>query len=1208
MTFKPSARKLSVSLATVLLVGSVLGGIGFIFWTRTHLNQEQSKGLPVQPASESPPEPDQIVFAGLSGVPPKFFDSGPNQGQGWVENQTLEIRKGMKEDGFYLKQEYMTPARISHEFKRGAPICTYPVVWSHPEELFKKKPDRLYSIAVTLEAEGRHSILFKKANAPRFKQYIQPNGDLDLKSLLQDPSLKTLLVRDKDYGTFTDQLTELDSQGDQAVRPEYRDHVTVLLIRDNRQLIEMLNADRFDYIFSDSIENQDFTSAAIDRSLYDEKAFDTYIITRLGDPGLRQVSIACSIHPSTLKALPYFNKWIKLNRNLQSATRKENYKNKLEGKLGTDYRDSTMVSSYLKFIGGMADGSLDTWTPQQSRYFPSLTLLPPEKAETHFPPLPEKRGGLSWRVLSDPSGTTTLVRDSQFYHRPEFQSDYEERSRTISNTVPAWPWDHSLLSEVLPKALFERLMTFDFQKEPPGVEELSQIRIDAKTRSLTLFASGLNAADIQILFRSNDLSRLEKFTFLDGDPHSTAELLKNLPPHLTGLHLIHSSLLEARPQDSIRTLRKLVDLRLDSNQMKSADLRELIDALPLNLERLAIGFQAQSWTLESAEKFATHPWSKLKSLSLPNNALGRQLASRLLKNVPTSLEDLNLRGNQIPPRDLQEVLGRFQNLKSLDLTSSLLNTAIAFHFPPSLQSLLFYGSTWSALGRLPQSLTQLVLGSQAGEGVVTGLSELFKHLGPNVTRLSLSNAQLKLEDLRTLVKQSSIRHIETLDLSRNNLRDEAIELLSQASFTLANLNLDDNFIQNRGAQIIASRWLGSLKSLSLSQNPISEVGIRTLAEHLPKTLLQLELAGVSGLDVSALSRQLPKELRKLNLARNQITSREIQVLSERLPPNLYELNLEGSIFGPDGAWALASHLPQHLASLNLRMTPIGDLGLQFISQGLPQTLTELRLSEITPSVKTAQEFARHLPPNLRRLEIENAIWHKDAASEVLGALPRSLQRLRLPGVPAGGREGAKKLAAHWPTNLRELDFLGSDLGDEGVIELTQTLPATLEMLQLQAVEMTDRGLTALASRPLEHVSYFNLGQNPFHGVGLAALCSKPRTFGGLEMHGSSVTDQGAKHFNSNCLKTVQLYSIMNQPWSEKTILEFVKKMDPETSIINLSSEFLTHKAMDSFVRNLPERLSILSIAGSNVGEVGIKKLEAEAARRAKLGQTFVIAK
>ena len=110
--------------------------------------------------SDSNATSQSIVFAGLSGLSPQFIDQGPDKGYGWAEYETYEIRKALKEEGFSIKQEWMTPARIAHEFKIGSPICTYPVKWTDPAKTFATKPDRIYSIPISLEGnESRRAAI-----------------------------------------------------------------------------------------------------------------------------------------------------------------------------------------------------------------------------------------------------------------------------------------------------------------------------------------------------------------------------------------------------------------------------------------------------------------------------------------------------------------------------------------------------------------------------------------------------------------------------------------------------------------------------------------------------------------------------------------------------------------------------------------------------------------------------------------------------------------------------------------------------------------------------------------------------------------------------------------------------------------------------------------------------------------------------------------
>ena len=92
----------------------------------------------------------------------------------------------MKEHGFSIQQDWMTPARIAHEFKIGSPICTYPVKWRDPAQTFATKPDRIYSIPLKLEGDESHKLIFHQEDLSKFQKHFDKKGDLNIDSLLQD--------------------------------------------------------------------------------------------------------------------------------------------------------------------------------------------------------------------------------------------------------------------------------------------------------------------------------------------------------------------------------------------------------------------------------------------------------------------------------------------------------------------------------------------------------------------------------------------------------------------------------------------------------------------------------------------------------------------------------------------------------------------------------------------------------------------------------------------------------------------------------------------------------------------------------------------------------------------------------------------------------------------------------------------------------------
>ena len=304
----------------------------------------------------------------------------------------------------------MTPARIAHEFKIGNPICTYPVKWRDPAKTFAAKPDRIYSIPIRLEGDESRKIIFRQEDLPNFQKHFDKKGDLNIDSLLQDKTLKTLLVRDFDYGSLGLKVLDVDAQGDQFVRKEYQDHVILLLVKDNRQILEMLNAHRFDYVFADSIEDQDFKVTGIKKEKFKEVGYQTERIGQnIQDPKIVMVSIACSIHPLTLKLLPSINEKISRLREYNWFDAKAQYRSSIDPKF--KFLTGGGLLSF-QFRGVFEAGGADYWYPRQQKFFPGLLLLPSPSPQIKRDPIPVVSHPLRWRALSEENGAVTIIHEN----------------------------------------------------------------------------------------------------------------------------------------------------------------------------------------------------------------------------------------------------------------------------------------------------------------------------------------------------------------------------------------------------------------------------------------------------------------------------------------------------------------------------------------------------------------------------------------------------------------------------------------------------------------------------------------------------------------------------------------------------------------------------------------------------------------------------
>lgn len=1210
-------------LTLVLALGAVLATLYYPGDRRASL----TGGAP-SPIRSTPPDPlasnsplsfgasqsTPIIFAGISGLPPRFIESGPNRGTGWLEYETQEVRKGMEADGFRLQQEYFTPARIAHEFQKGSPICTFPFEWTNPKQTFASKPDRLYTIALDFDEESGRSILFNRDDQPRFQKHLDRNGNLILDHLLEDPSLKLVLVRNKDYGALTRKLTELDANGDQVVREAYKDHVYLMLIKDNRQLVEMLNAKRFDYIFSDHIEDQDLKASGLSKERFVQVEYSTSQVKDLKDPALTQVSIVCAVNPETQRALPYFNKWIALNRGSAWKDSKRMYRNKVDPR----YRSQPVLSWVLllagKFSSQLANGDVDAWYPLQQRHFSGLQLFPSPPPLPALPALPKPKRPLLWHALTEVHDSLVVLSESQFYHRSILDADRWDMDAYLANVVN--PWDHRHLYRSLTNAVNQRLLHFDFEKEAKGVPRLEDLKstiLGAKpTRNFTLFASGLIAADLAVFEPILKSPLLESLTVFDAAPEVTSKVLSLLASHANGnlkaLSLTNCSFTGLTARSNEFPFKHLKQLQLNGSQLTSQQLAVLLPQLSVEIESLSLGNLITAWSLETARIFGSRVWPKLRHLDLSVNSLDRRQWDWMIRGLPPSLETLEMGANCVPPEGISKLLQmKFPNLKILGLGKfDFASPLYPAYFPKSVESLSF---PWSVVDAshftLPPRLTALNLSEAAEKQPVKRVDAFFSRLGPQVSILNLSLASITIDGLRVLAAQKGIQHIERLDLSGNQLGDEAMEVLSQAPFTVSHLNLDNNSLQNRGAEIVARRWLPKLKSLNLSFNPVSEPGVKAIAENLPEGLERLELASLYSLDAKVLAERLPKSLKILNLSSNQLTDRDLAALGPQLPRGLYHLSLSRSSFGIRGVWSLANAMPEHLTVLEMNRVPIESEGIELLAQALPQTVTELSLGHLNLKPSAVEALVKALPPQLRSLEFEKINWSEASAEKFLASLPKSVQTFKWNAVPVGP-SAAERLSAHWPEYLRFFQLSGAGLGNQGVKNLSRTLPATLERIELEGNQLTDEGLVALSAQPLEQVKNLYLGDNMFASRGISALNSKKRSLNNIVFTGCHLDAKALAAFGPNVLDRVRRFRMGNNPFTNSALIDFVKKMSPETWDLQLASIGFTYEGIDRMIAALPPNLIRLVFSGNEIGEKGNQKLFDFAEKRRQEGPLLFV--
>lgn len=1137
--------------------------------------------------------PNTITFAGISGVPPRFIDSGPMKGMGTLEFATRPIRKGMVQSGFEIQFEYFTPARIAHEFRSKRPICFYPTEWTHPESLFETKPDRIYSIPLDLGGETTSSIIIRKQDFALFKPFMDSKGDVAVLDLLKAHHLKTQLVRDKDYGPLTSLVSFTSPSGDQEVRNEYRKNVEIRLISDNRQIIEMLNAKRFDYAFYDDIEVEDFKKTKIDPDRFTLLSFQTGRVKDENDPNLVRLSISCSDTPITRKAMPHFNHWISLARGAPAMNRSQKYRTSLDPKSVNTF--STLNSTPQRFRGIFQSGKLDDWYPLQQKHFPGLERFPPPAQETTGEASHTKQVAHSnpsqheskWVALE--TGKSLLV-VNQTGVRTGFEDQFDTSwygLPNLDNATPQVYGDGDLLKNLPPEQsviLTSRPDLFAKGTSP----SLTSLKLSgwAHIRSLTVFGSALRPEDVLSLKSYLEHQPLERLNLLSLSAQAAQILVPSIPRTVTHLNLAHSSLSDAELSKKLLRL-QLKSLDLTYSQLTAEQLQTLLPSLQ-NIEELTLKYLRTIWSPETAKSFAQLKWQRLRKLDLENTALTHQALLTLIPALPPTLEALNLRANGLSQESLFRLFSKpFPKLHSLDLSLNFLGSTPdrAFQFPTEVRSLklLNCGLNDERFSQItfPKQLETLDLSynpisDPSYKRVEEITSRQMKHLNLSYTRPTDRG-------ITSLFKSLQGRSIEELNLDHIKVTDSQLHLLCSDQDALRikdlrSLNLEYNQVTSEGIRDLAKFYLGDLERIRLSVNPINKSGIAILATAVGPRLRALYLEDLPDLSIAELAPHLPPSLVSLGLGENQISDQEMEHLVPHLPRNLRLLGLSHSSFSERGAKLLAGHLPPLLETLDLQGSP----STHAILNQLPPNLKDVR---IDLGLLKDGHFPQ-LPEGLLTLWGERTSVDSTTLGHFVAQLPRSLEKLRIYSKATVSYESPEPIL--WPPSLRELYTEGILFRPEFTKAAFTHLPSTLERFSVFAAGLDDQVLQYLASKGMKQLHTLQVPRNHFSSSGINQfLLYTPRLFF-LILIGNEFPKTGidAHSWTAPALQGIRFLQISQTPLNGPEAIDLVQKLPQHMILIEFASTLIEHEYFQRLLNSVPKGVRTLLVSSDALGGRG----------------------
>lgn len=1151
-----------------------------------------SNGLSKSP---NPRGEEVIQFAFRSGSSPQFIEEGPLKGLGWQERKTLEIRNAIAKQGVALETVWMSSARIEHEFKVGSPICTFPVEWNSALLRTLRTKDRIYSIPIELEGEARKTITINRDDLVKFDRFRKSNGDLDLYALLKDKGLRTLLIRNHPYGKLESLLFGEDQKGDQILKPEYADHMYLLLPHSKLQLVEMLRAHRFDYVLSELIETNDITRAGIDSSQFTEVTYETQPILSEQDPKIKFVSIACSLNPISLQAMPFINERIQLLRGRLFSEMQMEYREKIDLNKSSNPRESN-PTRWLE--PALIRGSYDELYLSQKDWIPNLppltipgTLLRASKEKKDLGPEPRMHRQTLGQWLAIPARVQNSQALVVLSSTALALLGLPPKAVSMNATPMEDPFDHRRLREHLSEEILNVLDSYGAQKFAEKAVPFARLDLSkVQAEKVYFFAEGLQVKDFEKALPLLTQSQLRQLSVFSAGPDFSALLVDHLPSQLEKLDLTLSSLTQTPIVEKVSRM-PLIELSLAATGLVPKQLLGIIQSLPPHVEVLDLASLRGSWTREVSLAFGQKKFPRLKVLDLDRAGLFQDKGKVLLPGIPRQLEKLNLSANFLDHSLLLSLFSDpFPNLRELNLSYNYTrgNRGALIPLPKGVKSLRLENKLPNQpIGqmRFPEALEELDLSRNNVDAETT--KRILPYLN-RIQRLGLSQTLISNSNLLEVLR--SAQSIRALDLSNNRIDDSTVCQLAGLIPKVVDLDLSGNIISNQGAQCLAEKALSHLVALNLGENPIGDEGLAALSAKLPKGLRSISLAAIAAQEFSKLMNGLPQEFTSLNLDHNPLSQEEFVALANRLPASLKSLSLQATGLSTESVLPLLHRLPEGLARFVYSGAPTLAEQTDQLLRRLPKSVGELVLGNMTLFGGRSSESPQiGFPPQLVQLELQAPLLGGQGQQVLLRSLPKSLEVLWLSGLRGDPNLCDGSAILNTP-NLQLFYVTGFEFHRTCWSQILGHLPTSLGVLYLGGGKIQDREFLSILQSSLPQLYFLFLQEDGLSPSAMKSFAARSYPLTLFVMLGAS--KEVLEEVNANLLKDVRVSLVIVATSADNAALERLLRLTPsDIRRIHFNSTRLQFRGFEAFLKSVPSQVRVLTLGHNDLGDYGYRLLK-----------------
>jgi Ran GTPase-activating protein (RanGAP) involved in mRNA processing and transport len=331
------------------------------------------------------------------------------------------------------------------------------------------------------------------------------------------------------------------------------------------------------------------------------------------------------------------------------------------------------------------------------------------------------------------------------------------------------------------------------------------------------------------------------------------------------------------------------------------------------------------------------------------------------------------------------------------------------------------------------------------------------------------------------------------------------------SFPLpSNLNFNAASIQSAGAQSISEAGLFDLRKLNLAQNEIGIEGAARISDAGWKTLEELNISsnnlGIDG--INAISKAGWKQLQVIGVSYNNLGAGGAEGIAQAEWTQLRTIDISSNNICAEGASFIARAEWGEIQSLNISKNNICSEGARSVAQANWSQIQNVNISSNFICAAGFQSICQ-VWSLLLSLDVSDNTIGDDGADYIAQAKWAHLQELKISSNKIGP-DGALSIAKAGWIHLQSLDVSHNRIGAEGAASLAQAGWKELQSLNISSNGIGPKGASNISQGVWENLVSLDISDNRICPEGAASISQAGWTqLRTINLKGNQICKEGA---------------------------------------------------------------------------------------------------